>query len=438
MKKTLISVLLTISYISFLTYATAKATPKPSATTTNQATATLTPVVTTDTTPASPNIDAASYILIDVNSGKILAQKNMNEVRDPASLTKMMTLYLTFEAIKNNTIKLDNKVLISKEAWQTGGSKMFIKVNTYVSVEDLIRGVIVDSGNDAAIQLAQYVGGSVNSFVDTMNVEAKKLGMSNTHFSDPTGLPEPDHVTSAYDLSLLARAIIINFPQEYSYFSEKWFTYSGIRQPNRNRLLWRYPGADGLKTGHTAAAGYCLVASAKKDNMRLLSVVLGASSDEARSSDSIALLRYGFRFYQTQKIYHADQVINHIRVWGGKDKELPVGLDKDFYLTLSRGQFNSAMVTVATDHDIKAPIKKGQHLGDINVTLNGKIVDTIPLVSLKANSKGGIFRQLVDTISYKTNSWFHKNKSEPTTIPVTSVIKAQSVTTAATTESTQQ
>lgn len=370
-----------------------------------------------------PNDNAAAYILIDVNSGKIIAQKNENAVRQPASLTKLMTLYLTFRAIKNGTISLDSKVLISKQAWQTGGSKMFIKVGTRVSVSDLIQGIIVDSGNDAAMALAQYVGGSINSFVSLMNEEAMRLGMKNTHFSDPTGLPEPGHVSTAYDLSLLARAIIRDFPQQYHFFSQKWFTYNGIRQPNRNRLLWRYPNADGLKTGHTKAAGYCLIASAKKNGMRLLSVVLGTPSDEARASDSIALLRYGFRFYRTAPLYQANQTISKLKIWGGKQKYTAIGLEQPLYITLPRSQFNAATVTLTTeDEQLNAPITKGQQLGSLVVKFNNKVINSEPLVALENNEQAGFIDRTTDAVIRKFDSWFSKKTQKPVPIAVSKIL----------------
>ncbi|MEM9242961.1 MAG: D-alanyl-D-alanine carboxypeptidase family protein [Pseudomonadota bacterium] len=365
--------------------------------------------------PSAPDINAAAYVLVDVNSGKVLAQKNADQSRQPASLTKLMTLYLTFQAIQNGSIQLDSKVRISEKAWKTGGSKMFVKVGTEVTVEDLIKGVIVDSGNDAAVALAQYVGGSVDSFVSLMNQQAKKLGMTQTHFSDPTGLPAPDHVSTAHDLSLLARAIIVNFPQEYKYFNIKWFTYSNIRQPNRNRLLWRYPGADGLKTGHTKEAGYCLIASAKKENTRLLSVVLGAATDEERSGDSIALLRYGFRFYQSQKLYDAGQAVDNVRVWYGHDKYLPVGSPNAIYVTLPRTQFKNAKITTTLDNNLKAPIDKGQTIGTMTVSVGDQTIQSIPIVALQADSKGGVLSRFMDAIAYTFHRWFGDSKRQVTT-----------------------
>ena len=292
-----------------------------------------TPVAQSSATPSTnpqpllvatpPTINAKAYVLMDANSGQILAQKNMDQKQPPASLTKMMTLYVISHALQNGTIKLDDQVPVSEKAWRMSGSKMFIKVGTTVSVEDLIQGIIVDSGNDACVALAEYIGGSEQGFADMMNAETKALGMQNTHFLNSTGLPEgenfqTDHYSTAHDLAILGYALIRDFPEYYPWYKQKWFTYNKIKQPNRNRLLWRYPNADGLKTGHTDEAGFCLVSSAQSDNMRLIAVVLGAPTDEARATDSIHLLDYGFRFFTTHVIYKANTPIANVRVWNGK------------------------------------------------------------------------------------------------------------------------
>ncbi|MCP3679743.1 MAG: D-alanyl-D-alanine carboxypeptidase [Gammaproteobacteria bacterium] len=363
--------------------------------------------------PPAPQISSAAYVLMDANSGKILAQKNSASIREPASLTKLMTLYVTFNAIKQGLIKQDDKALISKKAWKTGGSKMFVKAGNKVSVDKLIQGVIVDSGNDASMALAEYVGGSEQGFVTMMNQQAKVLGMTQTHFTDPTGLPASDHVTTAADLAILTRALINRFPQQYRHFSQKWLTYSGIRQPNRNRLLWCYPGADGLKTGHTKAAGFCLIASAQHNGMRLISVVLGSASDEVRTNDSIALMRYGFRFFDSYRLYQANTPIAQLRVWYGKAKKLPVGVSKDLFITVPHGQLKQIKIVLQSS-TLEAPIKAAQPVGKIAVTLQGNQIAKVPAVALKADAKGGLFRHLIDGAHSKL-----AGKKGVTSIPLT-------------------
>lgn len=264
--------------------------------------------------PPAPDLDAESYVLMDYNTGQILGQKNMNERRAPASLTKLMTLYVVFNAIKSKQISLTDNVPISPNAWKTGGSRMFVVAGTYVPLQDLIQGVIVDSGNDATVALAEYVGGSTASFVPLMNQQARALGMNNTHYADVDGLPQPDHFSTAYDLALLTHAIIQNFPDEYHFFGIKYFTWDNIKQTNRNWLLFRDPTVDGLKTGDTDAAGYCLIASANRNGMRLISVVMGSPTEVGRVDDSQHLLDYGYRFYSSYKLYDANTTVTQARV----------------------------------------------------------------------------------------------------------------------------
>lgn len=256
-------------------------------------------------TPSAPNLQASAYILMDATSGKILAQQNADMRLPPASLTKLMSMYIISNAIKSGQVRMDDKVRVSTKAWKTEGSRMFIKVGDEVPIKELVQGIIVASGNDATVALAEHIAGTEEAFTAMMNQQAKLLGMNNSHFMDSTGLPDPNHYATAKDLATLTQAYINHFPEHYIFYSEKWFTYHGIRQPNRNRLLWRYPFADGLKTGHTSEAGYCLVSSAKKDGMRLISVVMGEPNDLGRTEDSIRLLTYGFRFFETHQLYHA-------------------------------------------------------------------------------------------------------------------------------------
>lgn len=302
---------------------------RPSPTVTNK------PLVT----PAPPILNAKAYILIDVNSGKIIAEKNSEERLPPASLTKMMTLYVISNALHHEQIHLADNVRVSRDAWKIGGSRMFIKEGQQVAVEDLLKGIIVDSGNDACVAMAEHVGGTENSFTDLMNQQAQNLGMKNSHFTDSTGLPDPNLYTTAKDLAILGRALIIDFPQYYDWYKQKWFTYNGIRQPNRNRLLWRDNQVDGIKTGHTNEAGFCLVSSAKRDNMRLLAVVLGEPSDSSRADDSEKLLNYGFRFFETHQLYKSGQSISELPLYKGQVDKVNVGLNEDQYITIPTGQY---------------------------------------------------------------------------------------------------
>ncbi len=365
--------------------------------------------------PAAPDIDAAGYILMDANSGKVLASKNADMRRAPASLTKIMTMYLTAEALANHRIKLDDKVLVSKKAWSTGGSRMFLQLGQEVPVSDIIQGITIDSGNDATVAMAEHIGGSEDTFVSMMNETAQRLGMSNTHYTDSNGLPHSEHYSTPMDLATLARHLITDYPQYYEgtdWFSKKEFTYNSIRQFNRNRLLWRYPGADGLKTGHTEEAGYCLVASAKKDGMRLISVVMGAPSDSARADDTQSLLTYGFRFFKTYKVYAANQAIATPRVWKGENKTTAAGVLKDLYITVPDGEYKSLQATTTMNKVVEAPVKKGMPLGELVIRYRDTIVAQAPIVALTDNPEGGIVTRLTDAISRSYHNWFHSDKSQ--------------------------
>ncbi len=394
MKKLLLSLITTTLCIFTATTALAQALPSP------------TPAAQPALVPSPPNINAKAYVLMDINSGTIIAQKNMNARRAPASLTKLMTLYLTERALAKGIIGLNDKVLISKKAWETGGSRMFVKVNSEVPVDLLTQGIIVDSGNDATMALAQYVGGSISTFVEMMNEEAKAPGMNGTHFMDPTGMPSPDHYSTAYNLALLARAIWLDYPQYRSWYKQKWLTYNHIRQPNRNRLLWRFPGTLGMKTGHTNEAGYCLIAVAERDGMSLLSVVLGTPTDEARADTSIRLLSYGYRFYSSHLLYQAGSVIAKPRIWYGENKTVPAGVLSNVTVTTPRGQFANTQVAIKTTPNLQAPIKKGQRLGTIEITLSGKVIATYPLIALANDPTGGLWRRTSDSIAHKFHEWF--------------------------------
>lgn len=358
--------------------------------------------------PAAPTVNASGYILIDATSGKVLAEKNPDVRIPPASLTKLMSLYIISSAIKNGQVHWDDKVRISTKAWKTEGSRMFVKAGEDVPVKSLLQGIIVASGNDATVALAEYVAGSEESFTSFMNQQAKLLGMNNTHFMDSTGLPNKDHYSTPRDLATLTQAYIRNFPEDYSFYSEKWLTYNGIKQPNRNRLLWRYQFADGLKTGHTSEAGFCLVASAKKDGMRLIVVLLGAPSDQARTEDSIRLLTYGFRFFETHKLFDGKKALTEARVWSGSQSETPLGINDDYYVTIPAGQFKRLQAHFVIDNPIHAPVVRGQSYGAIKLTLNNQPLEDKPLLALEDNPKGSLWRRAADSVKYTIHRLFAK------------------------------
>ena len=347
--------------------------------------------------PPAPQLNAKGYVLMDANSGQILAEKNMNQRMAPASLTKMMTLYIISNALKNKQISIEDKVYISKKAWKTGGSKMFIKAGSNVPVKKLIQGIVVQSGNDACTAMAEYIAGTEEAFAGLMNQMAQYLGMKDTHYTDSTGLPHPNHYSTPHDMAILAQALIKDFPEYYSWYKQKWFTYNNIRQPNRNRLLWRDPSVDGLKTGHTPQAGYCLVASAKRNGMRLIVVVMGTQSDEVRNAANEALLNYGFRFFKTQHLFDANQPITQARIWLGHQKTLNLGVANDLYVTVPTVEVNKIKAQANIDAVIKAPIKKEQTLGHLNIYVDNKQVQSIPLIALKANPKGGLWTRFIDS-----------------------------------------
>lgn len=357
-------------------------------------------------TPKPPKLKASGYILMDAASGKIIAEKNSDERLPPASLTKLMTMYVVSSALKSGQIRPDDKVLVSKNAWKTEGSRMFVKVGEEVPVSELMKGIVVASGNDAAVALAEHIAGTEEGFTDIMNQQAKILGMNSTNFTDSTGLPHPDHYSTAHDLALLSRAYIQHFPEDYNLYSEKWFSHNKIKQPNRNRLLWRYQYADGLKTGHTKEAGYCLVGSAKKNGMRLISVVLGEPNDAARTEDSIRLLSYGFRFYETHKLYNADQPLVEARVWKGSKGQVALGVTNDLYVTVPTGQYKKLKADMDLDKGITAPIEKGKTYGTLNIKIGDKVIASQPLVALASDEQGGLIRRFSDSIKYNIHKYF--------------------------------
>ncbi|MDN3520579.1 D-alanyl-D-alanine carboxypeptidase family protein [Halomonas ramblicola] len=360
--------------------------------------------------PSPPQLAASSWILLDADSGKVLVEHNADERLPPASLTKLMTAYLVERELDRGNITMDDMVEVSEKAWRTGGSKMFIEVGAQVSIRDLLYGIIIQSGNDASVAVAEHLAGGEEPFADLMNQHATRLGLSNTNFRNATGLPDDEHYSSARDMALLSRHIINDYPEHYATYAEKYFTYNDIRQPNRNRLLWRDASVDGLKTGHTEAAGYCLVASAKRDDMRLISVVMGTSSEEARAQETQKLLSFGFRYYETLKLYDRGSVLNTPRVWGGEINELRVGVDQDVVMTVPRARNEELTARLDIQGDLEAPIGQGQRVGTLEVRLGEEVVGEQPLVALEAVEEGGFFKKLIDQVqrffSNLIDGWF--------------------------------
>ena len=348
--------------------------------------------------PSPPQIAGSSYVLMDPKSGRIIMEENSHERLPPASLTKMMTAYIVERELDEGRIAMSDMVPISVNAWKTEGSRTFVREGTQVSVEDLLRGVIIQSGNDASVALAEFVAGSEDAFVDIMNQQAQLLGMKDTNFENATGLPSPDHFSTAYDLAMLAQAIINDYPENYPLYAEKHFTYNNIRQPNRNSLLWRDDSVDGLKTGHTEEAGYCLVASAKRNDTRFIAVVMGTSSSEARAQEIQKMLNYGFRYYESERLFQSGQELIEARVWGGQADQLSVGMTEDVYVTIPRGSRNDLESTVDLDSVIKAPIKVGDELGRVKVSYNGEVLVDQPVLALTEVSEGGFFKRIWDAI----------------------------------------
>ncbi|MGB4335114.1 MAG: D-alanyl-D-alanine carboxypeptidase family protein [Chromatiaceae bacterium] len=368
----------------------------------------LTPVLAQDKTPATnpqppipepPTIASRAHLLVDHNTGKVLVEHQADERLDPASLTKIMTAYVVFRELAAGKVALTDEVLISEKAWRTGGSKTFVELGKQIPLEVLLHGMIIQSGNDASVALAEHVAGSEETFASLMNAHAQRLGMTHSHFTNATGLPDPELYTTARDITLVTAATIREFPEYYAWYSEKEFVYHGIKQNNRNRLLWQDSTVDGVKTGHTETAGYCLVASAKKpDSMRLTSVIMGAKSEKARAQASLALLNYGFRFYESPKLYPGGQPIEKLRVWMGTIEELPVGPAADIHATIPRGRYDKLAARIEKNPDIMAPVAKGDKVGEIVVDLDGKEVGREPLIALQDVAEGGWWEWLRDTV----------------------------------------
>lgn len=362
--------------------------------------------------PKPPAVLASSYLLMDASSKQILAEHNIDNPVEPASLTKMMTIYVVDSEIQAGRLSPDTKVLISKKAWQAPGSRMFVNVNTEVPVADLIKGVIIQSGNDASVALAEHIAGSEEAFAELMNSYARMLGMNNTHFENASGLPHAQHLTTARDMATLARAIIKNFPETYKLYSEKEFFYNGIKQQNRNRLLYRDAKYDGIKTGFTDSAGYCIVGSGKEGNMRLIAVVMGTKSDNARTEEASKLLGWGFRFFETNLVYKAGTKIKDTRVWKGSRKHVDVGFAEDLYVTTAKGTYNKCHATVHLLEPLNAPLKQHDAVGTYVIENQAnEVIHEQAVVALKQIKRGNVYQRSRDYIAQKYDSLVHSRKS---------------------------
>ena len=352
--------------------------------------------------PQPPQINASSYILMDFNTGTVLAEREIDSRVEPASLTKLMTAYVIFKAIEEEQMSLNELVLVSERAWRTEGSRMFIEVGDQVRVDDLLRGMIIQSGNDASVALAEHLAGSEAAFANLMMYYADLLGMTGSSFMNTTGLPDPNHYMTARDVATLAQAIISEFPNYYQLYSERSFTYNDIQQGNRNTLLRRDPSVDGLKTGYTDSAGYCLASSAIRDNMRLIAVVFGMNSAEARAEGSQVLLNYGFRFFETRRLINVNENVAEARILGGTPAYIPVGLGEEVFLTLPRGTYDDISVQVDINPDLWAPVDIGAQVGDIQILLNDSIVYENTLNALNSSEDAGYWQMLKDYVE----NWF--------------------------------
>ena len=354
--------------------------------------------------PTPPALAAKSWLLVEYASGQELASQAADERIEPASLTKLMTAYLTFAALRQGTIQLDQMITVSEKAWKAQGSRMFIQVDTQVKVEDLIKGMIVQSGNDACVALSEAIAGSEDNFAQMMNREAQRLGMKASSFRNSAGMPDPQHYTTARDLAVLVSALIRDFPEDYAkYYSMKEFRYNNITQPNRNRLLFIDPSVDGVKTGHTEAAGYCLISSAKRGSRRLLSVVLGTSSDAVRAQESLKLLNFGFQFYDAVQLYAKDQAVSNLKVWKGSEKTVKAGFTRDFVLAVPKGYGPRVKAELVSRQPLIAPVTQGQVVGTMKVSLDDKPMGDYPVVAIEAVPVAGIFGRAIDTVRL----WFN-------------------------------
>jgi D-alanyl-D-alanine carboxypeptidase (penicillin-binding protein 5/6) len=362
--------------------------------------------------PKAPKLNLDSYILLEANTNTVIAEFNSENQISPASMTKVMSGYVIADQIANGAISLDDKVLVSEKAWKTGGSKMFIEAGKRVSVRDLLSGIIIQSGNDATVAMAEYVAGSEEGFVDFMNDYASELGLSNTLFQNAVGWTDPNHFSSVNDLAQLTKALIANFPNHYATYKEKEFTFSGIRQLNRNKLLWRDDSVDGVKTGHTESAGYCLISSAKRNDMRLIAVVAGSPSENERLISSQRLLEYGFRFFATQKLISKDSEITTAKVWGGKMDDVALGTKEDILLTLPRSDFKNIKANYNFKNNIQAPISNGDIIGDIEFISDDRVVLSAPLVAIESVEAKGFFGRIWARIVFWILSLFSIDQND--------------------------
>jgi D-alanyl-D-alanine carboxypeptidase (penicillin-binding protein 5/6) len=346
--------------------------------------------------PKAPSSGAKAFVIQDFNSGRIIAEENADTPVEPASITKMMTAHIVFNELASGNLALDDMVTISEKAWRTPGSRMFVEVGKQVSVEDLLLGLIIQSGNDATVALAEHIAGSEETFAALMNRHAEEIGLTGSHFVNSTGLPDEQHYMTARDIARLAALTIEQYPEYYKWYSQKEFTFNDITQYNRNKLLWQDDSVDGIKTGHTESAGYCLATSAVKDGMRLITVVLGTSSENARIDASQALLNYGFRFFETHKLYDAGTPLTTTRIWKGATDSATLGLDKPLYVTIPRGQYKSLDASMSINNRIIAPVAAGQDLGVVQVKLGEEIVAEQPLVSLNSVAEGSFMQRITD------------------------------------------
>ena len=360
--------------------------------------ATTAPALKPPPIPGAPQVKARGYYLMDLTSGQVLAEMNADQRLEPASLTKLMSAYAIFHALKDGRIKLTDEVRISPHARDQDGSRMFVEVNTFVSVENLIQGLIVQSGNDATVALAEHVAGSEPIFVDLMNQYAQRLGLVSTHFQNSPGMPSPEHYTTARDIAVLSAALIREYPEYYKWYSQRAFTWNKITQPNRNGLLDRDPTVDGLKTGHTESAGYCLVSSAKRGDMRLVSVVMGSPSVGAREDASAALLNYGFNFFQTRKLYDANATVLTIPVWKGQADTVKLGVTHDVHAVVARGQESSLSAAADVPEPLFAPLARGTEVGKLRVTLGDRTIGTYALHPVEDVGEAGFFSRMIDDV----------------------------------------
>lgn len=348
--------------------------------------------------PAAPDVNAKSFLLVDTLTGKVLAEKNSSERVEPASLTKIMTVYVAAHELKDGNISLEDVVTISNKAWKMEGSRMFLEVKDRVTVEQLLMGIIVQSGNDASVALAEHISGTEDVFAALMNLRAQELGMKNTNYTDATGLPDPEHFTTAEDLVILTKALISEFPDIYARFKVKEYAYGDISQHNRNNLLWRDESIDGVKTGHTESAGYCLVSSAERDGTRLIAAVLGSATQDSRIDASQSLLNYGFRFFETHKLKEASQPLTEAKVWMGVNDMVKLGIEKDLNVMIPRRQFEYLKATMDITSQIMAPVEAGQTYGTLRVTLDDNEIASVPLVALESIDEAGLMKRMTDKI----------------------------------------